>query len=381
MADTIFQAFMSCSFEKEDKKTRDFFGKLIRSFDIEPKFYDYQEIGKLPDKVKENILLSDCLIAIATRRQKIEGSECWTCPAWIQHEMAVANAYKKPIAIFVEEGVKMEGLIEKEERRVEFNKNDLLANFDRITTFLFNLRKYLEATYQTERLQIPVLLRHYFHAREEMRSKELSVLSCEILMESLIPELGSTHHSIELEETTPGLSVKPIQFDFICKEKPANMRVDFRIIQETDYKFLWHVIFDPPLKKSEKVKYAFKVVSHNNRPYTYEDMLERIKQGTYEYKEQICEACEWFASYPTLEFLYDFEFPEGYEIRKSYPDVKIGYNVRMTSKDEVKKILDGNFFKAEKIFDKWVLSLRIPKPIQNYIYYIFYEPPRRNEVK
>ena len=43
-------------------------------------------------------------------------------------------------------------------------------------------------------------------------------------------------------------------------------------------------------------------------------MLERIKQGTYEYKEPICEACEWYISYPTAELTFDFDFPEGYEI-------------------------------------------------------------------
>ena len=381
MAEIIFKAFVSCSFAQEDKEIRDFFRKIIRSFDIEPEVYDYQEIGRIPDKVKENIMRSDCLIAIATRRKKIEGSDYWTCPDWIQHEIALANAYNKPIAIFVEEGVKIQGLIEMEERREKFIRDDLIRNIDKTTTFLFNLRKYLETTYQAERLQIPVLIRHYIHAKEEMLSKELTVLRCEILMESLIPELESTHHSMELEDLTPGLSTKSKQFDFICKEMPSGMKVEPLVIQNTDYKFLWKVMFDPPLKKGEKVKYAFKVIRPNYRPYTYEEMAERIKQGTYEYKEPICEACEWYISYPTAELLFDFEFPKGYEIRKYYPDVKIGEKVRLKAEDEVKRIKDGNFFKAEKIFDKWALSLKVPKPIQNYLYYTYYEPPKETEVK
>ncbi len=381
MAEIRFKAFLSCSFAEEDKEITEFFQKIIKAFDIEAKIYDYQEIGRIPDKVKEHIIKSDCLIAIATRRKKLEDSDYWTCSDWIQHELALANAYNKPIAIFIEEGVKIEGLIAMEERRERFDRENLIRNIDKITTFLFNLRNHLEFTYQTGILQTPILLRHYIHAKEEMLSKELTVLRCEILMESLIAELESTDHSMELEDTTSGLSTKSKQFDFICKEMPSGMNVEPVIIQNTDYKFLWKVIFDPPLKKGERVKYAFKVIRPNYRPYTYEEIMERIKQGTYEYKEPICEACEWYISYPTTELLFDFEFPEGYEIRKYYPDVRIGEDVRLKAENEVKRIKEGNLFTAEKIFDKWTLSLKVPKPIQDHLYYTYYEPPKSTEVK
>ncbi|NIM03293.1 hypothetical protein GTN66_03980, partial [bacterium] len=310
MPEVYFRSFLSCSFAAEDRGIVEFFMKLIRAFGIEPEIYDYQEIGRTPDKVKENIIKSDCLIAIATRRKKIEESDYWACPDWIQHEIALANAYNKPIAIFVEEGVKIEGFVGMEERREKFMRNDLIKNIDKVTTFLFNLRKYLESTYQVEKLQIPVLMRHYIHAKEEILSKELTVLRCEILMESLIQELEATYHSTELQDTTPGLSTRAEQFDFICKEMPSGMNVEPLIVQNTDYKFLWKVVFNPPLRKGEKVKYAFKVIRPNYRPFTYEETLERIRQGTYEYEEPICGACEWYISYPTAELIFDFDFLE-----------------------------------------------------------------------
>lgn len=381
MADILFKSFLSCSFEQEDREIIDFFTKIIKSFGIEPQIYDYQEIGTIPDKVKEKIIRSDCLIAIATRRKKIEGSECWTYPDWIQHEVALANAYNKPIAIFVEEDVKIEGFIAVEERREKFIRGDLVRDIDKITTFLFNLRKYLESTSQVETLQVPVLIRHYIHAKEEILSKDTAVLRCEILMESLIEELESTHHAMELEDTTPGLSTKPQKFDFVCKEKPSSINVEAVKIQDTDYKFLWKMLFNPPLKKGEKVKYAFKVIRPNYRPWTYEEMLERIQQGTYEYKEPICEACELYVSYPTTELFFDFEFPDGYEIRNYYPDVKIGEEARLKAETELKRIKEGNFFTAEKMFDKWTLSLKVPKPIQGHLYYTYYEPPKASELK
>lgn len=375
MANVLFTAFLSCSFEDEEKELVDLFKRIIRSFDIDAQLYDYQEMGRVPDKVKEHIVRCDCLIAIATRRKKIEGSEYWTCPDWIQHEMAVANASGKPVAIFFEEGVSIEGLIGMEERRQKFVRDKIVQDIDKITTFLFNLRNYLDDTYRAEFLQGPVLLRHYIHAREEVRSAEIASMSCEILMESLIEELESTDHTLELQDTTPGLSTKPKQFDFMCREKPEDMKVEPEIIMETDQKFLWKVVFDPPLRRGEKVKYAFKVVRPNHRPYTYEETEERIRQGTYEYKEPICEACEWLVSYPAAELHFDSEFPEGYEITKFHPDVRIGES-RLHADKEVKRIQEGNLFTAERLFDKWTLSLKVPKPLQGHTYYTYYEPPK-----
>jgi hypothetical protein len=220
MAEINFKAFLSCSFADEDKEVKSFFVEMIKAFDIEPILYDYQEIGKVTDKIKENIIRCDCLIAIATRRTKIEGSNNWTCPDWIQHEVALAEAYGKPIAVFVEDGVKIEGLIGMEERREKFDREKLVGNVNKITRFIFKLRRHLESTYQTGMLDEPVLLRHYIHAKEQMLSKEFTVQRVEILMESLIDGLEATHHSIEVEENTSGLSVKPIDFDFKCLESP-----------------------------------------------------------------------------------------------------------------------------------------------------------------
>jgi len=378
MAEVRFKAFLSCSFAEEDKEVIDFFKRMIEAFDIDLMVYDYQEIGRISDKIKENIIKSDCLIAIATRRNKIEGSNYWTCSDWIQHEIALANAYNKPIAVFVEEGVKIEGLIAMEERRERFDRRNLLKNIDKITTFLYRLRNYLESTYQIEILETPVLLRHYIHSKEEMLSSELTVERTEILMESLINGLEATHHYIELEETTPGLSIKPKEFDFKCIEKPADTKVEPVIVLNTDYKFFWKILFNPPLKKGEKVKYAFKEVRPNYRPYTYEELMERIKKGVYEYKEPKCEACEWTIVYPTYELQHEFEFPENYEIENYYPDVVMGA-ARLKAEKELKRIKEGNMFTAEKIFDKWILKLKVPKPLQNHTYYIYYTPPKKNE--
>ena len=375
MPQVVFKAFLSCSFAEEDKEIVDFFQRVIKAFDIEPLLYDYQEIGHVPDKVKENIVATDCLIAIVTKRKKIEGSEYWTCPDWIQSEVTLANALNKPVAIFFEDCVSIEGLMGLDERRQPFARGEIIRDIDKITKFLFNLRNYLEATYQAEFLQGPVALRHYIHAEERIESRERTVLTCEILMESLIDELESMPHSLMLEDTTPDLTTEPEKFEFDCQEMPAGMKVTPEIIMATAQKFLWKVVFDPPLKRGERVKYAFETVRPNYRPYTYEEMLERINQGTYEYKEPVCEACEWHVTYPATELQFVTRFPRGYEIANCHPQVRIG-EARLKAEKELARIKEGGFFEAKKEFFSWILSLRVPKPLQGHTYYTFYEPPK-----
>ena len=156
---------------------------------------------------------------------------------------------------------------------------------------------------------------------------------------------------------------------------PAGMKVTPEIIMATAQKFLWKVVFDPPLKRGERVKYAFETVRPNYRPYTYEEMLERINQGTYEYKEPVCEACEWHVTYPATELQFVTRFPRGYEIANCHPQVRIG-EARLKAEKELARIKEGGFFEAKKEFFSWILSLRVPKPLQGHTYYTFYEPPK-----
>lgn len=167
MAAIVYKAFLSCSFAPEDANVLAFFDRLVRALDIEPHVYNYQGIGRIPDKIKEHIADSDCLIAIATRRHKMEGADVWTCPDWIHHEVALANAFKKPVAVFNEDGVKLEGLIATEERRQVFSRNAFLTTVLGVVRFLFNLRTYLDSVYRIERLHLPVMLRHFVHIRKK----------------------------------------------------------------------------------------------------------------------------------------------------------------------------------------------------------------------
>ncbi len=92
-------------------------------------------------------------------------------------------------------------------------------------------------------------------------------------------------------------------------------------------------------------------------------------------EEPICKACDWSISYPTSEFIFDIEFPENYEISKYACDVRMVL-ANLNAENELKRLREGNMFSVEKIIDKWTMSLRVAKPLQDHAYYIYYMPPR-----
>ena len=238
-----------------------------------------------------------------------------------------------------------------------------------LVRFLFNLRSYLASAVPN----LPVLLRHFLHVKEEVRSADVIVQRVEVLMECLAHELEATFHYSELNETTQGLSARPQDFQFVCKEAPFNMKVEPVVVRSTESKHLWRINFSPPLKKGEKVRYAFKVVKQNPLPWTMDQIENRIQQGTYHYKQRHCGACEWTIAFPTINFLFEIEFPEGYEITDCDVDVKAG-EAGLRADTEVRRIREGGMFTAEKIIDKWALALRVSKPVQDHEYIITYVP-------
>ena len=67
-----YRSFLSCSFDKKDEEVVNNFVRIIKGLGIEPEIYNYPELGRLPARIKEHISRSDCLIAIATKRKKLE---------------------------------------------------------------------------------------------------------------------------------------------------------------------------------------------------------------------------------------------------------------------------------------------------------------------
>lgn len=93
-----------------------------------------------PEKIRDLVARSDCVVVVGPRRDKIEGKAEWSAPAWVQNEIGLAYGASKPIALFLEDGVRAEGLGPGATTYARFERGDLSASAPTIVRYLWALR-------------------------------------------------------------------------------------------------------------------------------------------------------------------------------------------------------------------------------------------------
>jgi hypothetical protein len=371
MPDTAFKAFISCSFADEDRQIVDFFKGLAAALNFNPIVYDRVEVQNLTSSVQELIKSSECLIAVATKRSKIAEGEYWTTSDWIHQEVAFARAHAKPIALLLERGVRMAGFVEGEVRKVVFSRETLLDSVDTAVGYLYSLRRILdEALGARNRLRQITFTRESVRIRESFTQASLTFTS-DILMEAL-EDVPYIYHSSVLEDDSPGLTIHPDKFDFRCTSKPPDMQVSAAIIQDTQRRHVWAIKCDPPLKRGQQLRYGFRLIGPNFRPYTMDEVRRRLDAGTYAFQEPICKALDWTITHPTKELIYDMDFPADYNVEDICLCVMIGHSI---NEDEVRRVSSEHALTIEKLFDAWSIRLRLQNPLYGHNYGITYRPP------
>lgn len=372
MADTIFKAFISCSFSPEDRAIVEFIKRLLSALNFNAIVYDRVEVENLTTSVEELIRTSDCMIALATRRSRIVDADAWTTSDWIHQEVAFARAHAKPIALFVERGVRMSGFVDTEVRRVTFSRESLTDTVDQVVSLLYSVRRALdEVLGARNRLKQITFTRDSVRIRESFTRTALS-FTCDVLMETL-EDVPVLYHSSVLEDDTPGLAIHPEEFAFRAIEHPGEVKVTAAIIQDTQRRHVWAIKCEPSLRRGQRLRYAFRLVGTNFRPFTYEEMQARLDAGTYAYREPICNVLDWTITYPTKELIYEMDFPPDYDVQDIRLRVMIGHS---ENQDEVKRVKSEDGLKIDKLFDSWSVRLRVINPLYGHNYGITYCPPR-----
>ena len=372
-----FRAFLSCSLSEEDENLRELFKEYIESLGFEVTIYNFQEPIPLSNGIEKQIQVHDCLIALVTRRHKIKDSNKYICPSWLPTEIAWAKAYGKPTAVLIEKDVILEGL-PKIERYETFDRNNLLNDFPKIIKYLTNLRELL-FEHDIERLiPAPILVRNSIDSILEIRSKMEYVFTVEVTMTALSDNLQVCHHSTRLKEKYPNLSVKSKEFKFEIIEKPEHVEVKYHIDRNDDDMFLWRIIFEPPLAKGETIRYWYKRVSKNNKPYTLEEAEERMKAPGFPFSEPVA-FTDWLIMYPTERLRTEVLFPEGYIVKSPRFTVTIGRSGNV-SHQEIQRLARDKSFEVRKIGDRIRLILDVQRPLWGYKYWIMWTPPKGQEI-
>jgi hypothetical protein len=137
------KCFLSGSFSQEDKTVFEWFRKIAEAVELEVITGEEPSVSPLAETVKSLIRDSDGFIALLTRRDKIEGSAEWRPPTWVEQEIALAYSMNKPMTVFVEKGVKVEGLDPHVAKYERFAREDLSAAAPTAVRYLTELKNRL----------------------------------------------------------------------------------------------------------------------------------------------------------------------------------------------------------------------------------------------
>lgn len=134
--------FVSASADTKDREVVQWFSNLIEELEMDPIFAIRHPEPRPPlEKIKSLIRKSHALVAILTRRSKIEGKNLWKAPEWIQNEIAFAESYEIPIAVFAEQGVDVkQGIVPWITEYIIFHRKNLPSYERKIRNYLKTLK-------------------------------------------------------------------------------------------------------------------------------------------------------------------------------------------------------------------------------------------------
>lgn len=125
MKSSVFKAFLSASFEKEDIEVVKYFQSICEGLGIECVNVDTAYVVTPPEKARELIKESDALVAVATKRVERKNGK-FNMPSAVDEEMSMAFGLGKPILIFVEDGIDVDkGFIKNYGTYKQFTRDKL----------------------------------------------------------------------------------------------------------------------------------------------------------------------------------------------------------------------------------------------------------------
>lgn len=137
----VQSAFLAVSFREEDSKIREWFKETVEALGITAITAEEPQSGTIPEKIKNLIKESDALIGVMTKRDQIQGTQKFRPPSWIHDEIGIAFGANRKIAVFVEEGVEIDGLPPMITEYVRFNRDALSDVIPKIIELILSLRE------------------------------------------------------------------------------------------------------------------------------------------------------------------------------------------------------------------------------------------------
>lgn len=124
----LYRAFLSRGLRPEDRLVGDEIAEMIREWGFETMTVGIEEFAttEMKEVVKDEIIKSDCLVALATPRYLDAVTGLWRTLEWLHGEVGIAYGTERPLLILVDDRVALGGLPgEFVDLSISFNAFDL----------------------------------------------------------------------------------------------------------------------------------------------------------------------------------------------------------------------------------------------------------------
>lgn len=125
VADKVPTAFVGHSFDTKDKAIAGPIVNALEAIGVIAVTGEKPKADRISDKIKELIESQEIFVGVFTRRDKIQGRNEWTTPAWILEEKAYAVAKKKKLVMLREDGVGTIGGIHGDHEYIPFKRTKI----------------------------------------------------------------------------------------------------------------------------------------------------------------------------------------------------------------------------------------------------------------
>jgi hypothetical protein len=152
-----YRAFVSRSLRPEDFPVADAMLPVIQLWGFDTHTVGINEFEPDPKKVSqrvlEEIVKADCVIGIATPRDVTEASHLVQTMAWLNSEASFAFAAGKPLALFVDESVTLQGFLASPDLAIlKYNPADLPTFLGTLNVVMPYVRRAVERHVKTQAL-------------------------------------------------------------------------------------------------------------------------------------------------------------------------------------------------------------------------------------
>jgi hypothetical protein len=381
MQSTNIDVFFSCSFREEDRVVNDFFVAICSALDIKCVNVNAAYSSVPPDVARKIIDDSQALIAVATKRNKLESGD-YAMPSAVQEEVSMAYGKEVPILLFVEEGVVVDGMKGNFCTHIKFNRDNLCDNeqIEKIIKSVHGVKLEVlspnDLIYDHDTTEI--IADHVKQLIELQKIESGYVWSYTTSKRLQFLRDFKRNIPVAYWASVPSIipsDEKPIEVEISLDGHSRNLSLKIEKTKEAPDCAKSLIKIEPHPEKGDFIEYTSHAESKFFNPTFYEDIGENV---TVVVDDQEFHCIDGFVPIQrTKHASLEIRFPRGFGLTKSNIRFFVG-----SYTDEVDYLVESEIKRAQVEFEEvgghLTVKMEIESPLLRHMYGFAWNPPHKS---